>query len=92
MRLDKFLQTSRIVKRRAVASELCDKGRVTVNGRPAKAGKDLRVGDVVGLRLRSGSSMACEIRELPRGGVRKDDASKLYAIVEDSRGDDERDG
>lgn len=45
MRLDKFLKVSRIIKRRTVAKEVCDGGRVTVNGRPAKAGSEVKPGD-----------------------------------------------
>ena len=47
MRLDKFLQLSRLVKRRAIANELCDKGRVRVNGHPAKAASDVKEGDLI---------------------------------------------
>lgn len=47
MRLDKFLKVSRIIKRRAVANEACDRSYVTVNGAPAKASRTLKVGDVV---------------------------------------------
>ena len=47
MRLDKYLKVSRLIKRRTVANEACDGGRVTVNGRPAKASYDVKVGDVI---------------------------------------------
>ena len=47
MRLDKYLKVSRIIKRRTVANEACDAGRVTINGRPAKASTDVKVGDVL---------------------------------------------
>ena len=49
MRLDKYLKVSRLIKRRTVANEACDGGRVTVNGRPAKASYDVKVGDVLEL-------------------------------------------
>lgn len=49
MRIDKFLQVSRLVKRRANAKEVCDAGRVSINGRPAKPGSEVRVGDQVSL-------------------------------------------
>ncbi|MCL2677665.1 MAG: RNA-binding S4 domain-containing protein [Clostridiales bacterium] len=49
MRLDKFLKVSRLIKRRTVAKEVCDAARVTVNGRPAKAGHELKTGDVIGI-------------------------------------------
>jgi ribosomal 50S subunit-recycling heat shock protein len=47
MRLDKFLQVSRLVKRRALANELCDRGRVRVNGHPAKAASNVKEGDLI---------------------------------------------
>lgn len=53
MRLDKFLKVSRLIKRRAVAKEVCDRGMATVNGRPAKAGTVLKPGDVVLVKLGS---------------------------------------
>ena len=47
MRLDKFLKVSRLIKRRTVANEACDAGRVLVNGKPAKASLDVKVGDII---------------------------------------------
>ena len=47
MRLDKFLKVSRLIKRRTVANEACDAGRVSVNGKPAKASLDVKVGDII---------------------------------------------
>ena len=47
MRLDKYLKVSRIIKRRTVANEACDAGRVTVNGKVAKAGTEVKIGDVI---------------------------------------------
>ena len=91
MRLDKFLQTSRIVKRRAVAAQLCDRGRVDVNGRTAKPGKELQVGDRISLRFRSGGALDCEVVELPTRAVRKEQAASLYTVVEDTRAEGERD-
>ncbi|MBR6729478.1 MAG: RNA-binding S4 domain-containing protein, partial [Clostridia bacterium] len=51
MRLDKYLKVSRIIKRRTVANEACDQGRVTVNGNVAKASYEVKVGDVLELRF-----------------------------------------
>ncbi len=51
MRLDKYLKVSRLIKRRTVANEACDNERVWVNGRPARASYDVKVGDVIELRL-----------------------------------------
>ena len=50
MRHDKYLKTSRLIKRRTVANEACDAGRVLVNGTPAKASKDVSPGDVIEIR------------------------------------------
>lgn len=47
MRLDKFLKVSRLIKRRTVANEACDAGRVSVNGKPAKASQNVKVGDTI---------------------------------------------
>ena len=51
MRLDKFLKVSRLIKRRTVANEACDGGRVSVNGAPAKASREVKIGDVIELRF-----------------------------------------
>ena len=51
MRLDKFLKVSRIIKRRTLANEACDAGKVSVNGKPVKAGFQLKIGDIVELHL-----------------------------------------
>ena len=55
MRLDKFLKTSRIIKRRTLAKEACDTGRVSINGKIAKAGAEVKEGDKIELRLASRS-------------------------------------
>ena len=47
MRLDKYLKVSRLIKRRTVANEACDAGRVSINGKPAKASAEVKVGDVI---------------------------------------------
>ena len=47
MRIDKFLKNSRLIKRRTVAKDACDQGRVSVNGKPAKAGTEVKVGDII---------------------------------------------
>ena len=51
MRLDKYLKVSRLIKRRTVANEACDGGRVTVNGAEAKASRDVKIGDVIEIRF-----------------------------------------
>lgn len=78
MRLDKYLKISRIIKRRTVANEACDAGRVIVNGKPARASYDVKVGDIIeitfGTRL-----FKAEVTDV-KENVRKDDAELLYKI------------
>ena len=69
MRLDKFLQVSRIVKRRTVANAVCSSGKILVNGQRAKAGKELAVGDVLTVTFREDSEQVLEIVEIPSGNV-----------------------
>ena len=79
MRLDKFLKVSRLIKRRTVANEACDNARVTVNGHPAKASYDVKVGDVI--RIAFGSwTLAVEVLAVAEA-VRKDDASAMYREI-----------
>ncbi len=81
MRIDKFLKVSRIMKRRTVANEACDGGRVSINGRPAKAGTEVKPGDVVEVSF-AGSKTKFEILQVAET-VRKDDAKDLYRIITD---------
>ncbi len=80
MRLDKYLKVSRIIKRRTVANEACDAGRVTVNGRVARASLDIKVGDIIEISfgVRNVKVQVTDVSET----VRKDDAASLYKIVE----------
>ncbi|NLE19346.1 MAG: RNA-binding S4 domain-containing protein [Clostridiales bacterium] len=79
MRLDKFLKVSRIIKRRTVAKEACDGGRVSLNGRAAKAGAEVREGDV--LEIRFGSRLGrYEVVRLQET-VRKDAAAEMYRVL-----------
>lgn len=80
MRLDKFLKVSRIIKRRTIANEACDAGRVSVNGRPVKASYDVKVGDVLEITFgtRTVKAEVLNVAEV----VKKDDAALLYRIVE----------
>lgn len=86
MRLDKFLQISRLVKRRTAANTLCSKGRVLVNTHTAKAGKTLKVGDRITiisdpLPTETVEELKYEILELPTGNVSKTRASTLYKRI-----------
>lgn len=79
MRIDKFLKNSRIIKRRTVAKEACDNGRITVNGKPAKAGLDITKGDKIKITFGS-SVMEVVVNELIES-PRKEDAEKMYEII-----------
>ena len=79
MRLDKFLKVSRIIKRRTVANEACDQGRVSVNGRVAKASVDVKAGDV--LEIRFGEKVfKAEILNVAEH-VLKNQAAELYKVI-----------
>ncbi len=79
MRLDKYLKVSRLIKRRTVANEACDAGRVTVNGKVARASYDVKVGDVVELTL-GNRAVKVEIVSVQET-VAKNDAAMLYTIL-----------
>jgi len=79
MRLDKFLQVARIVKRRALAQELCDDGAIAVNGHVAKAGRTLKVGDTLVIRMRH-QVLHTTVLGVPVGNVSKERAAELYRI------------
>jgi ribosomal 50S subunit-recycling heat shock protein len=80
MRLDKYLKVARIIKRRTVANEACDAAHVTVNGRPAKASYDVKVGDLIEVTF---GARALRIRVLEiKETVGKDAAASLYEVVD----------
>ena len=79
MRLDKYLKVSRLIKRRTVANEACDNGRITVNGKVAKAGYDVKPGDKIEIALGS-RTVAVEVLQVAES-VRKDDACALYKEI-----------
>ena len=83
MRLDKFLKVSRIIKRRTVAGEACGKQRVSVNGSVAKAGKDVKVGDVIEIRFGS-STLKARILKVSET-ARKEDADSMYEVIGEAR-------
>ena len=82
MRLDKYLKVSRIIKRRTVAKEACDGGRVTINGKAAKAGAEVKEGDVMEIRFgnRVGRYQITDVREV----ARKENAAEMYKVLEES--------
>ncbi len=81
MRLDKFLKVSRILKRRTVAQEACDGGKVDVNGKPAKPSCQLKIGDLVCVHF-AGGALTFKVKTL-RETVKKDEASEMYEIILD---------
>lgn len=80
MRLDKYLKVSRIIKRRTVAKEACDGGRVRINNKVAKAGTDVKEGDIIEISFASRKILARILKVVEH--VRKEDASSMYEIVE----------
>jgi len=79
MRLDKYLKVSRLIKRRTVANEACDAGRVTVNGKQAKASLDVKTGDIIEIKFGT-SAVKVEVLDVQET-VRKDDAKELYRYL-----------
>ena len=81
MRLDKYLKVSRLIKRRTVANEACDAGKVLVNDKPARASYDIKVDDIITLTLgaRQLRAQVVSVQET----VAKNDAPMLYRILND---------
>ena len=80
MRLDKYLKVSRIIKRRTVANEACDAGRVMVNGKVARASYDIKVNDVIEIQFGE-ITVKAEVLEVNEV-VRKEQAGMMYRIIE----------
>ena len=79
MRLDKYLKVSRLIKRRTVANEACDAGRVTANGRPVKASYDVKVGDILEIKFGE-KTVKLEVLVVA-DNVGKNDAATMYREV-----------
>ena len=79
MRLDKFLKVSRLIKRRTVANEACDNGRISVNGRVVKASYDVKIGDKIEISM-GPRTIAVEVVQVA-DNVRKDDAGAMYKEI-----------
>ncbi|MCI9531718.1 MAG: RNA-binding S4 domain-containing protein [Lachnospiraceae bacterium] len=79
MRLDKYLKVSRLIKRRTVANEACDAGRVAVNGKVAKASLDVKVGDVIEVGFGT-KSVKVEVLGL-QDTTKKDEAKELFRYL-----------
>ncbi len=82
MRLDKFLKVSRLIKRRTVANEISDTGRVYVNGNIAKPAKTLKVGDIIKIEY-ANKNVVVKVLTIPTGNVSIQQASELYEIIEE---------
>ena len=82
MRLDKFLKVSRLIKRRTVANEACDAARISVNGKPAKASYDVKLGDTIAIAF--GSKLVTvkvlEIKDI----TKKTDAIGMYEVISET--------
>ena len=80
MRLDKFLKVSRLIKRRTVANEACDAGRVVVNDKPAKASLNIKEGDIIEIHFGT-SSVKVEVLDVAET-VKKDEAKEHYRYIQ----------
>lgn len=80
MRLDKYLKVTRIIKRRTVANEACDAGRIVVNGKPARASYDVKVGDVIEVNLGQ-KPLKVKVLAVSEHAT-KDNASDNYQVIE----------
>ena len=80
MRIDKFLKNSRLIKRRSVAKEACDGGRIYINEKLAKAGSEVKEGDIILIRF-GDKEIKVKVLELIES-QRKEDAAGMYEIVE----------
>lgn len=83
MRLDKFLKVSRLIKRRTVAKEVCDQGRITINGQVAKAGSVVKEGDEITIKF--GQKIVTVRVDQIKETTKKEEASEMYTIVKEER-------
>jgi len=79
MRLDKYLKVSRLIKRRTVANDACDAGRVQINGKPAKASTQVKISDIITVRY-GNKEESVEVISI-EDNVRKDDAKEMYKYL-----------
>jgi len=80
MRIDKFLKNSRLIKRRTIAKDACDGGRVSINDKVAKAGDVVKLGDLIEIRFGS-NTLRVEVVDVPKVAT-KESAGEMYRIVE----------
>ncbi len=79
MRLDKYLKVSRLIKRRTVANEACDAGRVTINERIAKAGTEVKPGDIIEITF-GNKTVKVRVKDV-RETVRKEEAEEMFEYI-----------
>ena len=79
MRLDKYLKVSRLIKRRTVANEACDAGRVQINGKTAKASVDVKLGDVIEIQFGT-KNVKVEVTDIVET-TKKDEAKDLFRYI-----------
>ncbi len=79
MRLDKYLKVSRIIKRRTIANEACDAGRVLINDKVAKASQNVKVGDIIELKLGNNTNKV-EVTAI-KDTTKKEDAKEMYKNI-----------
>ena len=83
MRLDKYLKVSRIIKRRPIAKEVADKGRIKVNGILAKSSTDLKINDEIEIRF-GNKNLLVRVLEM-KDSTKKEDVAKMYEIIKETR-------
>ena len=81
MRLDRFVKVSRLIKRRTVANDVSDMGRVLVNGTPAKPAKQLKENDIITIEY-ANRNVTVKVLKVPTGNVSVQEAPTLYEVVE----------
>lgn len=80
MRLDKFLKVSRLIKRRTVANEVSDMGRVLVNNNPAKPAKQIKENDIITIEY-ANKTINARVLKVPTGNVSIQESSELYELI-----------
>ena len=80
MRLDKYLKVSRLIKRRSVANEVCDAGRVLANEKPARASYEVKVGDIISINF-ANSTLKVKVVSVAEH-AKKEDADAMYSVIE----------
>lgn len=87
MRLDKFLKVSRLIKRRTLAKEIADQGRIFINGKQAKASSDVKLGDE--LQIQFGNRILTVKVEKLTETAKKDEAASMYTVIKEKRRTDD---